>query len=89
MKMIMNQNFQGGIQMCNIEEARSRLIEYIETTGQSQASISKRIGLSAATISQFLSNSYTGDNEEISMILDAFNVTFEKINPKLILDVIK
>jgi len=29
------------------------------------------------------------NNEEISMILDAFNVSFEKITPKLILDVIK
>lgn len=58
--------------MGNIEKARSRLIEYIENTGQSQASISKRIGLSAATISQFLSNSYTGDNEEISMMVNSF-----------------
>ena len=29
------------------------------------------------------------NNEEISMILDSFNVSFEKITPKLILDVIK
>lgn len=58
--------------MDNIEKARSRLIEYINSTGQSQAAISKRIGLSPATISQFLSDSYSGDNEEISMMVNSF-----------------
>ncbi len=58
--------------MDNIEKARSRLIEYINSTGQSQAAISKRIGLSPATISQFLSDSYSGDNEEISMMINSF-----------------
>lgn len=58
--------------MDNIEKARSRLIEYIGRTGQSQAAISKRIGLSPATISQFISDSYSGDNEEISMIINSF-----------------
>lgn len=58
--------------MDNIEKARSRLIEYINSTGQSQAAISKRIGLSPATISQFLSDSYSGDNEEISIMVNSF-----------------
>ena len=63
MNMTMNQNFQGGIQMDNIEKARSRLIDYINDTGKSQAVISKRIGLSPATMSQFLNDSYSGDDE--------------------------
>lgn len=72
MNMTMNQNFQGGIQMDNIEKARSRLINYINDTGKSQAVISKKIGLSPATISQFLNDSYSGDNEEIAMMIDSF-----------------
>jgi len=58
--------------MDNIEKARSKLIDYIRNTRQSQAVISKRIGLSAATISQFLNGSYTGDNEEIAMKIESF-----------------
>lgn len=68
----MNQNFQGGTQMGNVEKARNRLINYINDTGKSQAFIARRIGLSSATISQFLSNSYSGDNEEIAMMIDSF-----------------
>lgn len=70
--MTMNQDFQGGMQMNNIEKSRSRLIAYISSSGQSQAAISKRIGLSAATISQFLNSSYCGDNEEVAMKVGSF-----------------
>lgn len=58
--------------MGNVEKARNRLINYINDTGKSQAFIARRIGLSSATISQFLSNSYSGDNEEIAMMIDSF-----------------
>lgn len=58
--------------MDNIEKARSRLINYISSTGQSQELISKRIGLSPATISQFLSSSYNGDNEKTAIKIDSF-----------------
>lgn len=58
--------------MDNIEKSRSRLVDYINDTGKSQAVISKRIDLSPATISQFLNDSYSGDNEEIAMMIDSF-----------------
>lgn len=58
--------------MDNIEKARSRLINYISSTGQSQELISKRIGLSPATISQFLSSSYNGDNEKTAIKINSF-----------------
>lgn len=70
--MITNSVFQGGIQMGNIEKARSRLADYLSSSGQSQAAIAKKICLSTATISQFLSGSYTGDNEEISAKVNSF-----------------
>lgn len=72
MTMIMNLDYQGGIQMDKIEKARSRLINYIGSTGQSQELISKRIGLSPATISQFLSCSYNGDNEKTAIKINSF-----------------
>lgn len=58
--------------MDKIEKTRSRLREYISSTGQSQAVISKRIGLSTATISQFLNGSYSGDDEGTAKKIDSF-----------------
>ncbi len=68
----MKPDFQGGLQMDNTEETRTRLIEYISRTGLKQAVISRRIGLSASTISQFLNCSYIGDNEEIALKISSF-----------------
>lgn len=70
--MIMNLDFQGGIQMVNIEKTRNRLKNYISSSGQSQAIISKRIGLSPPLISQFLNGVYSGDNEENAMKINSF-----------------
>lgn len=58
--------------MDNIEKSRKRLTEYLSRTGQTQAAVSRRISLSTATISQFLSSSYTGDNEEVAMKIGSF-----------------
>lgn len=58
--------------MDNIELTRQRLAEYLTRTRQTQAAISRKISLSTATISQFLSSSYTGDNQEISIKIGSF-----------------
>lgn len=58
--------------MDQINKARNLLIDYINKTGQSQAAIAKKIGISAATVSQFLNESYIGDNTEIAFKIDSF-----------------
>lgn len=70
--MIMNPNFQGDFQMDNIEKVKIKLAEYITSTGQSQAAVSKKIGLSPTTISQFLSGTYCGDNEQTANNIKSF-----------------
>lgn len=58
--------------MDNIEKARIRLTDYISSTGLTQTIIAKKICLSTATVSQFLSDSYSGDNEEIAIKINSF-----------------
>ncbi len=58
--------------MNSIEQTCQRLAEYLNQTGQTQAAISRKISLSTATISQFLSGSYTGDNQEVSVKISSF-----------------
>lgn len=58
--------------MNQINKARNLLIDYINKTEQSQATIAKRIGISAATVSQFLNDSYIGDNTEIAFKIGSF-----------------
>lgn len=58
--------------MNDIEKARDKLICYMNRTGQSQAAIAKKIGISPTTVSQFLSESYIGDNAEIASKVESF-----------------
>lgn len=50
----------------SINRAITQLNEYICTNGKTQAAVSKEIGISPGTLSQFLSGSYIGANEEIA-----------------------
>ncbi len=58
--------------MNDIEKARDKLICYMNRTGQSQSAIAKKIGISPTTVSQFLSESYIGDNAEIALKVESF-----------------
>ena len=54
------------------DKARKALHEFIELTGKTQRQISKEIGLSTATISQFLNAVYTGDNEDVARTINLY-----------------
>lgn len=56
----------------SVEQTRQDLIDYINTTKRSQSGISKELGISGAALSQFLSRSYTGSNEDIADKLEQF-----------------
>lgn len=49
-----------------VEEARIKLLEYIEQNNVKQSQIFKAIGISSTTLSLFINGSYTGDNEEVT-----------------------
>lgn len=49
-----------------VEEMRQRLASYIESTGASQSRIAKELGVSKATVSLFLSGTYSGNNQELA-----------------------
>lgn len=49
-----------------IEKSRELLFDFIKSTGKSQAMVSKELGISPGTLSQFLSCTYIGLNEEIA-----------------------
>ncbi len=53
-------------------QARKELIEYISTTKCSQAAISKELGVSTTTLSQFLNDCYTGVNEDVACKIRQF-----------------
>lgn len=53
-------------------QARKELIEYISTTKRSQAAISKELGVSTTTLSQFLNDCYTGVNEDVACKIKQF-----------------
>lgn len=58
--------------MNEVAETRKRLTDYISTTKRSQAAISKELGVSAATLSQFLNENYTGSNEDVACKIEQF-----------------
>jgi len=55
-----------------IEQARKDLNSFLETHGKSQRNIAKEIGLSNSVISQFLSGTYIGDNENVANKVNQF-----------------
>ena len=55
-----------------LKNTREELANFMEQSNKSQRQISKETGLSTSVISQFLSGTYTGDNEEIAKILNQY-----------------
>lgn len=63
------------------EETRLQLAEFMEQSGKTQKQISKETGLSTALISQFLSNTYTGDNAEAAKTINQYlTVAKDRLN---------
>lgn len=56
----------------DVTETRQRLTDYISTTKRKQAAISKELGLSTGTLSQFLKGNYAGSNEDIARKVKQF-----------------
>lgn len=55
-----------------IEEIRSELASFMKQTGKNQSQIAKETNLSTATISQFLSGIYGGDNIKVAQTLKKY-----------------
>ena len=51
-----------------IEETRVSILQFMEDTGTTQKQVADESGLSTAVVSQFLSNTYSGDNEKAAEI---------------------
>ena len=63
------------------EDTRKALAEFMQRSAKSQRQISKETGLSTSVISQFLSGTYTGDNEEVSKIIRQYlPISKERLN---------
>lgn len=63
------------------EAERQQLAEFMEQSGKTQKQISKETGLSTALISQFLSNTYTGDNAEAAKTINQYlTVAKDRLN---------
>lgn len=62
-------------------EARNMLNAFMKESGKSQRQISKETGLSTSVISQYLDNSYTGNNDKVeSTIIQYLSVSKERLN---------
>lgn len=58
--------------MNDVTETKKKLTDYISRTKRSQSAISKELGISAATLSQFINGNYIGSNEEIAFKVEQF-----------------
>ena len=56
----------------NIEETRKSLVCFMEQTGTRQSKVAKEMGLSPATISQFLNGTYVGNNTDIAKAVEGY-----------------
>ncbi len=54
------------------DEERQALNEFMKKAKKSQKQVSKEMGLSTAVISQFLNNSYTGDNQVVAKAINQY-----------------
>lgn len=64
-----------------IEKTRAELLRFIEETGTKQKQIADESGLSTAVVSQFISNTYTGDNAKAADTLNKYlRVAKERLN---------
>jgi DNA transposition AAA+ family ATPase len=62
----------------DMNNTRDQLKQYIIASGQSQAVVAKEIRVSEATLSQFLSETYNGNNEVLCKKVKAFIQKIEK-----------
>lgn len=58
--------------MVEIEQVRTELSEFIKQTGYTQKQIAGECGLSTALVSQFISNTYTGDSQKVADTLNKY-----------------
>lgn len=64
-----------------LSETRRELTAFMTASGKTQRQISKEIGFSTAVISQFLSGTYAGDNEEVERSVKRYlSVGKERLN---------
>lgn len=64
-----------------LEIARKELISFMEKSKKTQKQLSNELGVSTSVVSQFLNNTYTGNNEEIAnIILKYLSVSKERLN---------
>lgn len=62
-----------------MNNTRNQLKQYIIASGQSQAVVAKEIRVSEAALSQFLSETYNGNNEVLCKKVKAFIRKIEKM----------
>lgn len=55
-----------------VQEARKKLMEYMERSNRTQGAAARELGISSATLSLFLKDRYTGNNEEIAERIEQF-----------------
>lgn len=56
----------------SIDAARKSIRDYMAKSGKTQTVTAKEIGISSATLSLFMKERYTGDNEEIASTIEQF-----------------
>ncbi len=61
-----------------IEETKEKLLSFMEQSGKSQNQIANESGLSATAISQFLSGTYSGDNEKVASTIHKYLIIAEE-----------
>ena len=61
-----------------MDHIREQLKQFISNIGHSQATVAKEIGVSEATLSQFLSDTYKGNNEILCKKVEEFIKTNQK-----------
>lgn len=55
-----------------IEQIKQQLVTFMKQTGKSQNQIAKETDISSATLSQFLSGTYSGDNSKVAASLQKY-----------------
>lgn len=64
-----------------VEQTRAELLAFMEETGTKQKQIADESGLSTAVVSQFISNTYTGDNIKAADTLNKYlKLAKERLN---------
>ena len=55
-----------------MQNIHKELASFMEQAGKSQRQIAKETGLSTSVISQFLDNTYNGNNEKVSEVISQY-----------------